>query len=307
MKYSRKQFLDDLFRIAIVVVANVILSVATVWFLEPAHLYAGGATGLAQLIVRIINKCGGNFNLGLMIFLINVPIILIGWRFVSHRFALFSAVAILVQWIFTDYVFGAGPFEALSKDIETINGTMPNYGGILTLAIFGGLLAGFASGLALKFGTSTGGIDVLGQAFALHKGISIGMFTLVFNVLIAFVGGGWLQGSFIVTLFTCVRLILNSLVTDKVHTSYTYTALNIFTEKGDDIARDIMAKLNRGCTIFEGTGAYTHKEHTELYCVLSTYELDKAKAIVMHYDPKAFIVVAPVKTVRGNFIKKTIV
>ncbi len=307
MKYSRKQFLDDLFRIAIVVVANVILALATVWFLEPAHLYAGGATGLAQLIVRIINKCGGSFNLGLMIFLINVPIILVGWRFVSHRFALFSALAILVQWIFTDYVFGSGPFEALSKDIETINGTMSNYGGILTLAIFGGLLAGFASGLALKFGTSTGGIDVLGQVFALHKGISIGMFTLIFNVLIAFVGGAWLQGSLIVTLFTCVRLILNSWVTDKVHTSYSYTSLNIFTSQGDAIAKDIMEKLNRGCTIFEGTGAYTHKEHTELYCVLSTYELDKAKAIIMKHDPKAFIVVAPVKTVRGNFIKKTIV
>ena len=99
------------------------------------------------------------------------------------------------------------------------------------------MLAGFASGLALKFGTSTGGIDIIAQAFALHKGISIGIFTLAFNVIIAVVGGGILQGSFIVTLFTCVRLILNSLVMDKVHTAYTYTALNIFTTSGENISK----------------------------------------------------------------------
>lgn len=160
------------------------------------------------------------------------------------------------------------------------------------------MLAGFASGLALKFGTSTGGIDIIAQAFALHKGISIGIFTLAFNVIIAVVGGGILQGSFIVTLFTCVRLILNSLVMDKVHTAYTYTALNIFTTSGENISKEILDTLNRGCTIFKGTGAYTHQEHTELYCVLSTYEVDKAISIIKKYDDHAFVVIAPIKKYR---------
>ena len=124
---------------------------------------------------------------------------------------------------------------------------------------------------------------------------------------IAVVGGGILQGSFIVTLFTCVRLILNSLVMDKVHTAYTYTALNIFTTSGENISKEILDTLNRGCTIFKGTGAYTHQEHTELYCVLSTYEVDKAISIIKKYDDHAFVVIAPIKKVSGNFIKKTIV
>lgn len=52
---------------------------------------------------------------------------------------------------------------------------------------------------------------------------------------------------------------------------------------------------------------YTHQEHTELYCVLSTYEVDKAISIIKKYDDHAFVVIAPIKKVSGNFIKKTIV
>ncbi len=305
-KINKKRLLDDLLRTFIVVLANILLSFATVWFLEPARLYSGGATGLAQLVVRLIESLGGKFNLGLMTFIINIPIAIIGWHFVSKRFAIFSIMAIIVQSLATGLIKDS-PFEALATDIVTINGPVMNHGGILTLAIFGGLLAGFAAGLALKFGTSTGGIDIVAQACALHKGISIGIVTLSVNILIAIIGGGILQGSFIVVLYTFVRLILNSLVTDKIHTAYTYTSLNIFTAHGEEIAKLLMQELNRGCTIFEGTGAYTHQIHTELYCVLSTYEVERAIHIIRGFDKQAFVVISPVRRVAGNFIKKTIV
>ena len=305
-KIDKKRLLDDLFRTIIVVVANVLLSFATVWFLEPARLYSGGATGLSQLFVRIIERFGGRFNLGLMTFIINIPIAVVGWRFVSKRFAIFSIMAIGVQSLVTGLI-DTSPFAVLAHDIVTDSGSVMNYGGILTLAIFGGLLAGFASGLALKFGTSTGGVDILAQALALHKGISIGMFTMIFNIIITLVGGLFLQGSLIVVLYTFVRLILNSLVMDKIHTAYTYTSLNIFTSHGEEIAERLMIELNRGCTIFEGVGAYTHQKHTELYCVLSTYEVEKAMIIIKKIDPATFVVVSPVRKVTGNFIKKTIV
>ena len=209
---SKKEILDICFRSFIVIVSIILLSIATVWFLEPAKLYAGGATGLAQLFQRLIIKFGGNINLGLLIFIVNVPIIVIGFKFVSKKFAIYSILAIVVQSLFTGLI-KTTPFQSLAEDIVSFTkagvlvSTM-NYGGILTLAIFGGLLAGFASGLALRFGTSTGGIDVVAQALALHKNFSMGSITMVLNILIAIIGGGVLQGSWIVVLFTIVRMIL---------------------------------------------------------------------------------------------------
>jgi uncharacterized membrane-anchored protein YitT (DUF2179 family) len=298
---KKNKYYDVAFRCAIVIISNLILQLATMWFLEPAHLYSGGATGLSQLILRFIYKMSGNeygvgnyhYFLALTIFLVNIPFLAIGWKFVSLKFALYSLLAVLIQTVVSILV---PPTTSPFKDA-----------GELTLAIMGGIVAGFACGIALKFGTSTGGIDIIAQAVALHKGISIGMFTLSANVVIAVIGGGVLQGDWKVALWTIIRIILNSLVTDKIHTAYTYSALNIFTSHDDEISQKIMRELNRGCTVMNVVGEYTHKEGKELYCVVSTYEIDTVLSIIKEFDKNAFVTITPVKRVFGNFIKKTII
>lgn len=310
IKLTKKEIIDTAFRLSVVIFTNLFISFATVWFLEPANLYSGGATGLAQLIQRFGRVFNLEMNLGLLIFLINVPIILIGFKFVSKKFAIYSIVAVLVQSICVALIKGS-PFEDLTNPILTVTakGTeeVMNYGGILTLAIFGGLLVGAASGVALRYGTSTGGIDVAAQAFALRQNVSIGNFTMAFNVILAIVGGGLLQGSWVITLYTCIRMILNSLVTDKIHTAYNYISLHIFTTYSQEISVEIMHELQRGCTFYEVEGAFSHKHSKEIYCVVSSWESEKAIKIVKKYDPKAFISMAPVKRVNGNFKRKSII
>lgn len=297
---------DMIFRITIVICANIVLQLATMWFLEPAHLYAGGATGLAQLILRAIYAIAKismenenhRFFLALSVFVVNIPFLIIGFKYVSKNFALYSTIAVVIQVVVTILApSSSSPFV----DVE--NGKVTN---VLALALMGGVLSGIAAGFALKFGTSTGGVDTIAQAVALHKGISIGIFTLTANVLIAVIGGGCVEGSWVITLYTCLRMIINSLVTDKIHTAYTYSALNIFTTHDEEISNRIMTDLNRGVTMMNVIGEYTHEAHKELYCVVSTYEVDKVIEIVKMYDAKAFITVSPVKKVIGNFIKKTI-
>jgi len=314
MKLTKQEILDILFRLFIVLFTNTLLSLATVWFLEPAALYAGGATGIAQLLFRLINRLGANMSgnlLGWFILLVNVPITLIGFKFVSKRFAIYSVIAVGVQSLVV-LVIPESPFAYLADPIETINqagntvSTM-NYGGILTLAIFGGLLAGMASGLALRFGVSTGGVDVLAQAVSINKGISIGNFTMVLNITIAIIGGGVLQGSWVIVLFTIVRMIINSLVIDKIHTSYSYTGLHIFSSHGEAIAHSLMNTLNRGCTLIDVEGAHSGKDFKEVYCVVSNYEIHRALKEIKKHDEKAFITMAPVNKINGKFVRKSIV
>lgn len=314
MRLTKQEILDILFRLFIVLFTNTLLSLATVWFLEPAALYAGGATGIAQLLFRLINRLGANMSgnlLGWFILLVNVPITLIGFKFVSKRFAIYSVIAVGVQSLVV-LVIPESPFAYLADPVETINqagdtvSTM-NYGGILTLAIFGGLLAGMASGLALRFGVSTGGVDVLAQAVSINKGISIGNFTMVLNITIAIIGGGVLQGSWVIVLFTIVRMIINSLVIDKIHTSYSYTGLHIFSSHGEAIAHSLMNTLNRGCTLIDVEGAHSGKDFKEVYCVVSNYEIHRALKEIKKHDEKAFITMAPVNKINGKFVRKSIV
>lgn len=310
LKFTKKEIVDIIFRLSIVTFSNLLLSVATVWFLEPANLYSGGATGTAQLVQRFIRLFGLEINLGLLIFLVNIPIIIIGFKYVSKKFAIYSIVAVIVQSLGVALISGS-PFQDMIQPIiiSTVNGQQEtmNYGGMLTLAICGGLLGGAAAGIALRYGTSTGGIDVAAQAFALKQNVSIGNFTMVFNVILAIIGGGLLQGSWIIALYTCIRMILNSLVTDKIHTAYTYTSLHIFTSHSQEISMEIMKELQRGCTFYDVEGAFSHTHSKEVYCVVSRWEAEKALKIVKKYDPKAFISMAPVKRVNGNFKRKSII
>ena len=314
MRLTKQEVFDILFRLFIVLFTNTLLSLATVWFLEPAALYAGGATGIAQLLFRLINRLGANMSgnlLGWFILLVNVPITLIGFKFVSKRFAIYSVIAVGVQSLVV-LVIPESPFAYLADPIETINQagntvSQTNYGGILTLAIFGGLLAGMASGLALRFGVSTGGVDVLAQAVSINKGISIGNFTMVLNITIAIIGGGVLQGSWVIVLFTIVRMIINSLVIDKIHTSYSYTGLHIFSSHGEAIAQSLMNTLNRGCTLIDVEGAHSGKDFKEVYCVVSNYEIHRALKEIKKHDEKAFITMAPVNKINGKFVRKSIV
>jgi uncharacterized membrane-anchored protein YitT (DUF2179 family) len=314
MRLTKQEVFDILFRLFIVLFTNTLLSLAIVWFLEPAALYAGGASGIAQLLFRIINRLGANMSgnlLGWFILLVNVPITLIGFKFVSKRFAIYSVIAVGVQSLVV-LVIPESPFAYLADPIETINQagntvSQTNYGGILTLAIFGGLLAGMASGLALRFGVSTGGVDVLAQAISINKGISIGNFTMVLNITIAIIGGGVLQGSWVIVLFTIVRMIINSLVIDKIHTSYSYTGLHIFSSHGEAIAQSLMNTLNRGCTLIDVEGAHSGKDFKEVYCVVSNYEIHRALKEIKKHDEKAFITMAPVNKINGKFVRKSIV
>lgn len=307
---KKKEILDISFRLFIVISTNILYAISTVWFLEPCGLYSGGATGLAQLVNRIFALFNIDINLGLLVFLINVPIILIGIKYVSKKFAIYSIIAVLVQSVFTAFL-SKGPFTDFSTFITWEQKEVLNYGGILTLALFGGVLSGAASGLALKYGTSTGGIDIVAQALSLKKNVSIGNFVMAFNVLLAVVGGLCLESSFdlgmTIFLFTCIRMIINSLVMDKIHTSYSFQALYIFTKHKDLIAQDIINEVKRGCTFIPVKGAYSQADFYEIYTVVSKYEVEKVLKIIKRHDENAFITVQPVKSIKGNFKNRSII
>ena len=312
---TRKDKLDMAFRIFIVIFTNLLYSLSIVIFIEPCKLYAGGASGFAQLIKRIFDLFTVNIDLGLLILLVNIPIFLIGVKYVSKKFALYSVIAVLIQSVstsvFTKLFENNNPFVEMIT-FTTADGRIATlYGGILTLAIFGGLLSGAASGIALRYGTSTGGIDIIAQALSIHKNINIGSFTMVINVLLALIGGVFLSESItaglILFLFSCVRMILNSVAMDKIHTAYAFTALYIFTHNKEEVSQGIINEVKRGCTFIDVQGAYTQAHFTEIYCVVSKYEVDRVMRIIERYDPKAFVTIQPVRGIKGNFKKHSIV
>lgn len=306
---TKEELLKTLKCILMVSISTVIYCLGVMWFLEPAQLYSGGVTGISQLISNASEKwIGHRINLGFLTFVINIPIIIVGWKYVSKRFVICSLVSILLQTIlmsgiipYVDFIINTGNNPLTGIEVSGKGSTMDP----LLLAFVGGFISGFGGALALRSGTSTGGIDILAQALSFKKNISIGYISLIVNVITA-VLGAILFGNPAIAFYTIVRIISSSVITDKIHTAYNYMKVEIITTKGEDIANFLMYDIGRGITTYNAYGAYTHSEKKVLETVVSKYEINRVIDDAKKIDPQVFITVTPIKKVYGNFKRKTI-
>ena len=295
--------------VVMVTISTIIYCMGVMWFLEPASLYSGGVTGIAQLIS---NSCSRFFNLkidlGLIVFLINIPILIFGWKKVSKRFVICSVISIILQTVLMNEIIPVIDF-GINTGLNPITGVMfPGSGSemdLLLLSFVGGFISGVGSALALRYGTSTGGVDILAQAVSFKKNISIGFISLVVNVIIAILGA-FLFGNPAVAFYTIIRIIVQSVITDKVHTAYNFLKVEIVTTKTQEVSQLLLSDIGRGITIINAIGAYTHTEKSVLEIIISSYEMHRVIDDAKRVDPSVFITVSPVRRVIGNFKRKTI-
>ncbi|MDD4070702.1 MAG: YitT family protein [Candidatus Izemoplasmatales bacterium] len=293
---SKTRIYHEIRTLLAVFIFTFIYGIGVVWFLEAAiePLYTGGIPGIGQLIRSIVLKYSnydlGNIFLGAFVLLMNIPTMILGFIGVSKRFTIYSFISVLIQATMLGFI------PRIDFQITDT----------FTLAVLGGLLTGIGIGGSLRFGTSTGGLDIIAQYLSLRKGMSVGYVSLLLNVLIALIGG-FVYGSGAIVAYTVIRIIVTTLVTDKIHTSYNFLKVEIITKVPEKMYDEILVKLYRGVTILKAEGAYSHDEKSFLVVVISAYELRNLKSLLKENDPKAFTIITPVKDIYGNFKRKTIV
>ena len=296
-------------RLIAVVLSTIVYGIGVAWFLEASvvPLYTGGIPGLGQLVrdsmfVWFGLDLGPHF-LGVFIIVLNIPILLLGWFGVSHRFTIHSIISIVLQAFILSW-------------LPVLDMGLHDRGDAFAAAVLGGLLIGIGGGAALRYGTSTGGLDIIAQYVSLRKGKSVGFISMIMNVAIAILGGLIVGGKMgpsgeiitggVIASYTVIRIIVTTILTDRMHTSYQFLSVDIITNVPQALVDQILHKVYRGVTLMKVEGAYSHHEKTLIYVVISSYELHTLVGLVKSVDPNAFIVTRPVKNVFGNFKRKTI-
>lgn len=281
------------------VVGTLIYSFAVVWILDLGEFYAGGVTGVSQLISRLLERVDIRISKSIFIGLLNVPLFFIGWKGVSKRFAILSVASIIIQVVSIFF------FEFL-RDNVGLNFFEADLGNErLILAIFGGLVCGIGGGFVLRYGASTGGMDILSQFVSFKKNISFTKFALIVDIFIV-IFGGIVGGSVKVAVYTLIRLIIYVLVLDRIHTIYNYMKLSIVTTKKEEMRQALIGRFNHGITIYEAVGGYTNQPKWVLETVVSSYETEDYKNTIREIDPQAFVTYTAVKSVVGLFNKNAI-
>lgn len=262
---------------------GIIVSIAMNFFWTPGHIYSSGITGLAQLLATICKNNSLPLTTAFWLFALNVPLFVLAWRQIGHRFTVFTFLAVVFSSIMIKFMH---PIDLTTDPI--------------ICAIFGGAVNGFGTGLALKNGISTGGLDILGLVIKKHTGKSIGTINMLFNALIVLAAGfmfGWPYA-----FYSALGLVVNAKVMDMVYTRQKKMQVMIVTSRPNSVIDSLQTRLRRGVTIVHGAeGAYKHDAKTILFTVISCYEQPELQRAMHEADPHAFVSIAENVHIMGHF------
>lgn len=224
-----------------------------------------------------------------MYFVLNVPLFVLGWVKIGHKFTFFTIIAVVLGSIMMKVV------QPLSVHWDP-----------LLCAIFGGTINGIGTGFALKNGISTGGLDIIGIVIRQKTGTSYGKFNILVNLVIIAAAGfvfGWTRA-----LYSALTIFINGRVIDSVYTQHKKMQVMIVTEHPQPIIDGIQNKMHRGITIIhDAEGAFGHTEKTVLITIIDRYDMYDIRQIITQADPYAFVSVSEVEKVYGRFKEQEIV
>jgi uncharacterized membrane-anchored protein YitT (DUF2179 family) len=253
-------------------------------FLIPADLASGGVSGIAQLINYYTH-----WPIGLMVFIGNVPLFIVGWRFLGgRRFAMRTAFAIAMLSFLMDALLWLPffPRHGLTNDL-VLN------------SLYGAVVAGIGYGLVYRGQGTSGGSDILARILNHYRGIPITQSYLITDTAVI-LGAGFIFG-WDKALYAVITLYVSGLVVDTtMEGAGTVRTALIITSQPDAVAETIMKKMERGVTVLSGTGAYTGKERPVLYTVVTRSEVQMLKTIVHEADKQAFMVIGAAHEALGE-------
>ncbi len=266
-------------RLLIIFIASIVLGVAFNMFLLPHEILAGGVTGIAMMLGLVTP-----LNAGLWMIILNIPILIVGWMKLGKNFIANSLFSVVVTSISMLYI----PVVKITEDA-------------LLSTVFGGVIAGAAMGIIIRFYSSTGGFDVIGLLLSMKRDIPLGALVFVLNSAVVFVSG--FVFSWELAMYTMASIYISGLVIDRVHTRHIKLSLMVVTTQGDAVKKELLDNLYRGITVVDGEGAYSATKVKVLYSVIGRHELAFVRPLIKNIDPNAFVSISETMEVMGNFRK----
>jgi len=259
-------------------VGAVVLAIGIKAIAIPKGFITGGFSGLSLLIYYIF----GGLSPGTWYFVLNIPLFIAGWIFLSRRFFFYSLFGMVVLTVAIDLI----PF------------TIPIHDKLLA-ALAAGALIGAGAGTYLHSFGSAGGSDIIAVILNQKFNVKIGRFYFYFNLVLFGLSFVFLDIDII--LFSLVLSFVVSQVTDYFLSMFNQRKMVIIiSDRSDLIAKAIFEKLNRGSTFLFGRGAYTGQRKKVIMTVVNNYQLKRLEEAVFNVDSDAFFITENTFSVIGK-------
>ena len=270
-------------KIAVILLANVMFSVGSAYFLVPSGMISGGVTGLALGLDR-----GFGIPKDITVWVLQVLLFLLGLWLVGKSFALTTLIGSFA------YPFLFSLFTRLADR------TGPLTDDPLLCMMFAGLTFGIGIGIILRNGASTGGTDIV--AVILNKKLGFPVSTTLYVVdALVLVTQVFFVDSAEQVLYGLLFVLFYSVLVDVVLTSgKSRIQLQIISPKYEEINHMILRTFDRGSTLYRTEGGFSRKASYAVQTIIGKRELFRLREAVLGIDNGAFIVISQVSEVNGR-------
>lgn len=264
--------------------AGIINAFGVTVFLSPVKLYDSGISGTSMLLSQVTPSW---LSLSIFLILLNIPLFLYGLKKQGTVFTISAIYTVMIYsitaWLITDI------FPVDVSIASPLAGT-----DLLLCSLFGGVISGVGSGLAIRFGGAMDGIEVMAVIFAKRMGLTVGSFVMIYNVTLYIICGlvikSWILPLYsIVTYYAALKTI--DYIVEGLERS---KAAFIVTSKSEKICKALQEEFCCGMTIMDAKGGYSGKDRKVVYFVVNRFQVIKMKDIVQKIDPLAYITLSEV-------------
>ena len=265
--------------------AGIINAFGVTVFIAPVKLYDSGVSGTSILLSQVTP-----LSLSVFLLILNIPLFLYGLKRQGVAFTVYAIYSVAI------YSLGAWLInDVLPIDVSVAS---PLAGSDLLLcALFGGIISGVGSGMAIRFGGAMDGIEVLAVIFAKKLGITVGTFVMIYNVAL-YIVCGFVINSWILPLYSIVTYAAALKTVDFIVEGFDRAkAAMIVTERPEEVCSAISEEFECGMTTMNGHGFYSSKPKKVVYVVINRYQVIKLRDIVHEKDPSAYISITEVADV----------
>ncbi len=264
--------------LALIAVGATVFGIGVKAIVVHQGMITGGISGVGLLLYYYFEL----LTPGLWYLVINIPIFLIGWIYVSRRFFLYS-------------LFG---MAVLSVVMDLIQFQIPIQDPFLAV-LAGGTIVGAGAGITLYSLGSLGGNDIIGIILYQKFNLRIGNFFFLFNLVIYAFSFGILSVDLV--LYSLAMSFVISQVLEYVLTMFNQRKMVlIVSDRHEEIARAVHSRVNRGATYLDGQGTYTGRAKKLVMTVVHNYQLKRIEETVFNIDPDAFMIIENTFNVLGK-------
>lgn len=290
---KKGKFLPFLQNLVLLTVGAFIYAFGIAVFLDPNHLAPGGVSGLSIIINSLVKFGDVQLGTGVWIFLINIPIMIIGLIVFKFRF--------LINTIYVTALSSA-IIEVINRGFSHLIPDMTNHLTIAALA--GGALVALGIGLVFRGGGSTGGFDIVVKLLRRKfRHMKTGVLYLCLDSLIIILSAIAFH-DVLVAMYAVITVFTNSTVLDMVlYGKDNAKMVYIITDCPEAVSERLMKEVETGVTLLHGEGAYTKKDKKVLMCVLHDHQYPMLRDVVKQEDKHAFLIVTKANEIFGEGYK----